>query len=66
MVRGSGSVYHVAYWRGQRREWECECDGFRVFNRTCKHIPAARTALTSKKDASVVDVWLGLELRGDK
>ena len=56
-------VYHVTHWKGQRRDWECECAVFRATGRPCKHISVAKEALRSKqRPAGVVDIWRGLEL----
>jgi hypothetical protein len=65
IIRGSTGVYHVGYWRGQRREWECECDGFRSFGRNCKHIPIAQAAVGGRPSEKVIDTWLSLDLRSN-
>jgi len=38
-----GGYYHV--W--QFAKWECECTGYRVFGKSCKHIMQVRDSVRS-------------------
>jgi len=44
--------------RGEK--WECECSGWRTFRKSCKHISAAKLAVTGKKVPGVVSSWCTL------
>lgn len=53
-------AYELHLFKGARRPWECTCATFRTLGRNCKHMDAAKLAITGKKVPGVVRSWCNL------
>jgi len=47
-------AYELHLFKGARRPWECTCATFRTLGQNCKHMEAAKQAITGKKVPGVV------------